>query len=93
MAHHIIDTAPTAASLGQNGLNHVRAAQADLARYKQLCLATLDGTYDYTQLEGAAAGLGIAAGEGEAVFGAFAAVCDYMVALSENFIGPVDQGA
>lgn len=97
MAAYPIDTSPTKASLGQNGINHLRSAQAGLERHRDLMLAAVGAPADYSKLEGATAGFGITANAtpgqvGQAVYDAFNGMTTALLAISENFVGPIDQG-
>lgn len=97
MARYLIDTTPTMASRGQNGLNHLRAAQADILRWVNAAMAAVGAPADYSKLEGASAGFGITASEtpgevGQAVYDFYLGVNTSVQAVSENFIGPIDQG-
>lgn len=92
MAHYTIDTSLNPAAAGQNGINHFRAAVANTKRFVAIMTATLDGTSDYTKLEGAAAGLGILAGDGEAVYALYSSFLSSIEGVSPNFVDPIDQG-
>jgi hypothetical protein len=90
MAHYVIDTSTSVGSRLQSALNHLRAAKNEIDRAHSIMDTARGSPADYTKIEGGA--FGIAAGEGDEVFGFVNSVKTEIAGLTESFIAAIDQG-
>lgn len=92
MAHYVIDTETSVGNLLQTGLNELRSARDKIRRAWGIMDAAISPGPDYTQIEGGV--FGIAAGEGDEVFGLVNSIKTDLDGLTDTdaFAPQIDQG-